>query len=67
MADITMCTQFLCPLAGSCYRRTATPSQFQSYAMFEYKISGNGVVCDGFYQNYQIKTSDRIENIPRLI
>jgi hypothetical protein len=35
MPDITMCKNDKCPLGVSCYRYNATPSQYQSYAMFE--------------------------------
>lgn len=48
MADITMCANTLCPIAGSCYRMTATPSDWQSMAHFKYEITAQGVVCDYF-------------------
>lgn len=58
MADITMCTNELCPNAASCYRVTATPSErWQSYASFKYTIGPNGVECDHYWQSYITKTS----------
>jgi len=35
MADITMCKNKECKLAGYCYRFTATPGMYQSYADFK--------------------------------
>lgn len=36
MVDITMCLNKTCPSRNTCYRFTATPSEFaQSYANFE--------------------------------
>lgn len=50
MADITMCTNTLCPLAGSCYRVQATPSDYwQSMASFEYQLDTNGVKCESYW------------------
>ena len=50
MADITMCTQILCPKAETCYRRQATPSEiWQSYAQFEYTLGSDGVVICEYY------------------
>jgi len=58
MADITMCTNKLCPNSGSCYRITAKPSErWQSKAAFEYKIGVNGVDCDHYIQNYTTETT----------
>lgn len=34
MPDITMCENKDCPLKQSCYRYTAIPSRYQSYANF---------------------------------
>lgn len=45
MADITMCTQTLCPNAGHCYRVQAKASEWQSMAAFDYTISARGVEC----------------------
>lgn len=52
MADITMCTQTLCPNSGHCYRVQAKKSDWQSMATFDYTISVRGVECD----NYMPKT-----------
>lgn len=35
MPDITMCTNDTCKAVEYCYRRTARPSKYQSYARFE--------------------------------
>ena len=59
MADITMCGNKLCPIAGTCYRITAIPSDWQSIQMFEYTISAQGVVCDDHISNgNMVKTGD---------
>ena len=36
MADITLCMNQICPLKDKCYRRTAVPSEWQSYSYFDY-------------------------------
>ncbi len=48
MADITMCTQTLCPNSGHCYRVQAKKSDWQSMATFDYTISVRGVECDNY-------------------
>lgn len=49
MADITMCTNKLCPLSGTCYRALAVPNQhWQSYASFYVKAGINGYECDEY-------------------
>lgn len=58
MADITMCTQTLCPNAGVCYRVQATPSEWQSMAAFDYVIGNNGVRCENYIPMYSVKASD---------
>lgn len=45
MADITMCTQTLCPNAKHCYRIQASPGVWQSMMLFEYTIDVDGVMC----------------------
>ena len=52
MADITMCTNNLCPKATLCYRNQAKPSEWQSWAFFEYKISSQGCVCEHYMPIY---------------
>lgn len=55
MADITMCNNTLCPLAGNCYRVQATPNHmWQSFTMFEYKLSFIGAVCDHYIPVHQV-------------
>lgn len=50
MADITMCSQTLCPNAGHCYRVQATPNQhWQSVMAFQYTLSGRGVECENYW------------------
>lgn len=58
MADITMCTQTLCPNAGHCRRIQAAPSQWQSMAAFNYTVSARGVECDNYMPMYRITTSN---------
>jgi hypothetical protein len=64
MADITMCTQTLCPNAAHCYRVQATPSDWQSMATFDYTIGTNGVQCENYMPMYRVTTSDR--TVPNL-
>ena len=35
MPDITMCANKNCGMRDDCYRYKATPSEYQSYAMFK--------------------------------
>ena len=49
MADITMCSQKLCPNATHCYRAQATPGEWQAYADFEYVAAIDGVLCDFYW------------------
>jgi hypothetical protein len=58
MADITMCTQTLCPNAGVCYRMQAKPSEWQSMATFDYTIGTNGVLCENYIPMYWVTASD---------
>ena len=53
-----MCVNELCPNADSCYRIQATPSQWQSYAQYEYEMSSNGVICDN-YIKYGLEHGNR--------
>jgi len=48
MADITMCTQTLCPNAGHCSRSQAKESEWQSWEAFEYTIALDGVQCEHY-------------------
>ena len=59
MADITMCTQTLCPNAGHCYRVQAqTNPNWQSVMMFQYMISVRGVECDNYIPTTRTMTAD---------
>ena len=58
MADITMCTQTLCPNAGVCYRVQAKPSEWQSMATFDYVLGNNGVRCENYIPMYSVKASN---------
>lgn len=49
MADITMCTNVLCPNAQHCYRVQAEPDERQAYAVFEYTFSADGALCDYYW------------------
>ena len=44
MPDISMCNNNTCPLAKTCYRHEAIPSDWQSYANFE-----GGKDCRGYW------------------
>lgn len=60
MADITMCTNNLCPNATRCYRVTASPNEYwQSMAFFDYEVSENGVVCNNYWPTEKITTTNR--------
>jgi hypothetical protein len=49
MPDLTMCRPVQpCPRQERCYRFTATPDEWQSWAAFEPKVSGN---CPYFVAN----------------
>lgn len=49
MADITKCTQTLCPNAKHCYRIQAKDNKhWQSYSEFNYEITPNGVKCENY-------------------
>ncbi len=58
MADITMCTQTLCPNAGHCRRIQAAPSKWQSMATFNYTVSARGVECENYMPMYRVTASD---------
>jgi len=58
MADITMCMNELCPNAQHCHRVRAVPSDYQSWAMFQYTVSGRGVECAHYWPEYEIKHSN---------
>lgn len=58
MADITMCTQTLCPNAGHCYRVQAKPSEhWQSMCSFGYTVSERGVECENYWPMGTLTTS----------
>ena len=56
MADITMCTQSLCPDWGICYRAQATPSTMQSMAVFEYSVVDGVACCESYIPMSQEET-----------
>ena len=58
MADITMCTQILCPNAGSCHRIRAKASDWQSMAAFKYTVSCRGVECDSYIPTFKVVTTN---------
>jgi hypothetical protein len=42
MPDISLCKNYMCPLAEECYRFTAKPDEFyQAYSEFEPDDDGN--------------------------
>lgn len=42
MADISMCTAFECPLAKTCFRFLATPSEYQTYFIIDHPTKDCG-------------------------
>ena len=58
MADITMCSQTLCPNAAHCYRVQAKASDRQSVATFDYTVSARGVECEGYMPMYRTVATD---------
>lgn len=62
MADITMCLNQLCPNAGSCKRVQATPSEWQSWMAFDYRVTENGVLCENYIPIYTTSISDSTSN-----
>jgi hypothetical protein len=61
MADITMCVNTLCPNASSCYRVTATPSEYwQSYCDFKYQVGAEGVICSNYWPTHKVMDADVI-------
>ena len=58
MADITMCTQALCPNAAHCYRVQAKANDWQSVATFDYTVSARGVECDSYMPMYRTVATD---------
>ena len=57
MADITMCTQTICPNAKHCYRVQAKASDWQSIMTFQYSISERGVECDNYLPMFRVPQS----------
>lgn len=49
IADITMCLTENCPLADKCYRKTATPSTYQSFQYFKLYLDKEKETCEMFY------------------
>jgi len=58
MADITMCSQTLCPNAAHCYRAQTKASDWQSVATFDYTVSARGVECDSYISMYSTVATD---------
>jgi len=49
MPDISMCGSTECPSRDTCYRATATPSEYQSWADFEATRNGRER-CDSYIE-----------------
>ncbi len=58
MADITKCTQTLCPNAGHCRRVQAKSGPWQSWATFNYTVSERGVECDHYLPTYKTERNN---------
>lgn len=61
MPDISMCSNFNCPIKETCYRYMAKPSYHQSYSIFIYE---NG--CDWYIDYAEEKLSNAEEEIKDL-
>lgn len=61
MADIAMCRNKLCPRNKECYRAQANPCRWQSYANFNYRVTDNGAICDGFISFHKTTTTSGTE------
>ena len=63
MPDISMCKSQTCPLKENCYRYTAKPGFWQSYAEFEYvELPDGKVECDYFWDNKGYKKDESLQN-----
>lgn len=62
MATFTMCSNTLCPNAGSCRRVHATASEWQSFMCFQYEVGENGVICENYMPMYKTMTSSNTQN-----
>ena len=49
MADITKCTNVLCPNAPHCYRVQAVSGEWQSVCFFKYEITDGKVACEHYW------------------
>lgn len=49
MADITKCSNDLCPIKETCYRHTAKDSDWQSYTLYQPVVSTLGTTCLYYY------------------
>jgi len=51
MPDIAMCVLDDCPLAKTCFRNQARPSEYQLYGKFHYVPSEHcgGTYCEHYY------------------
>lgn len=58
MPDISMCANKDCPLKENCYRFTAKPSEYQSYA--EFQIDDESGECSGFWDNFRYKKEEDV-------
>lgn len=51
MPDVTMCEGTGCPLRDSCYRYTATPSDFRQSYFTEKPYDDDSGECDYYWSN----------------
>lgn len=66
MADITICANNKCPMKDQCYRHMITPSDNQSYTMFDYTIENGTFKCSHYEpftktENKQVDTTKKIK------
>ena len=54
MPDISLCKNESCPLKDNCYRYTATPGEYQSYAEFEWEVIDQVAYCKYFIDDHAL-------------
>ena len=67
MPDISLCTNATCPQRQHCRRGQDSTSAHQSYAWFEFRLTLDGVKCDGYLPKHQTRiyyTTETTETTP---
>jgi hypothetical protein len=58
MPNLTLCLNPQCPMSETCYRHEAKPSQHQSMALFNYRLTENGIECDEYIPIREVRDDD---------